>query len=109
MESMENLSSAVGLFVKECCNIGEGLFTSSDALWDAWYNWGTAEGMSERAIGTREMFFEKLNALGIPELIASRPVASTGVRIRGYKGIELIKNQRPNNAAVQQVLELTKK
>jgi putative DNA primase/helicase len=108
MESMENLASAVGLFVKECCNIGEGLFTSSDDLWDAWYNWGTAEGMTERAIGTREMFFEKLNALGIPDLVQSRP-SDSGKRVRGYLGLELIKNQRPKDTAVQQVLELIKK
>ena len=87
---MSDLSSPYKAFVRERCFLDENEWTSIDDLFGVWETW--CENQRIRGVGTKDTFSKNLKA-AIPELRSER--ASTGVRLRGYKGIKLKYNPYP--------------
>ena len=82
LRDMEDLSSPVGAFVRECCKVGPGLRVWVDELYFAWKQWCEQEGRS--SVTTRQTFGRDLMA-AIPG-ISSRRHRGCG---RFYEGVEL--------------------
>lgn len=82
LRDMEDLSSPVGAFVRECCKVGPGLRVWVDELYFAWKQWCEQEGRS--SVTTRQTFGRDLMA-AIPG-ISSRRHCGCG---RFYEGVEL--------------------
>ena len=82
LRDMEDLSSPVGAFVRERCDIGSGLRVWVDDLYRAWRAWCEADGRV--AVTTKQTFGRDLTA-ALPT-VASRQ--STG-GLRFYQGIVL--------------------
>jgi putative DNA primase/helicase len=86
VEDMENLSSPVGAFIRECCEVGFGFRSSVDVLYREWRIWCESHGRKEP--GTEETFGRDLRAV-VPELKRSRPRNEEGKRYYAYSGIRL--------------------
>jgi putative DNA primase/helicase len=82
VRDMEDLSSPVGAFVRECCVLGAGHRTSVDDLYRAWNRWCEADGRN--AISTKQAFGRDLMAAA-PGVTRRR---GTGM-VSFYEGIGL--------------------
>lgn len=82
LRDMEDLSSPVGAFVRECCSVGPGRRVWVDELYRAWKQWCEEEGRS--SVTTRQTFGRDLMA-AVPG-ISSRRNRGCG---RFYEGIDL--------------------
>ena len=82
VEEMEDLSSPVGAFVRQCCTTGPGHRVSVDELYEAWKRWCEQEGRTK--VTTRQSFGRDLSA-AIPGISCRR---GTGNH-RFYEGISL--------------------
>lgn len=81
MRDLEELSSPVSAFVRECCVIGEALRVPIDDLYGAWAHWCVREGRT--AISTKQTFGRDLVAA------YSRVLCRRGSTHRFYEGIGL--------------------
>ena len=84
LEEMEDLSSPVGAFVKECCVVGVGRQIARADLYAAWRGWCEERG---REPGEAATFGRNLRA-AVPSIGASYP-RDGGGRVRMYEGIAL--------------------
>ena len=83
MTTLQDLSSPVGAFVRDCCERGpHGV--DVDELWTAWKNWATDNG---HASGSKQTFGRDLKAV-VPGVKVLRPRAEDG-RKRIYFGVKL--------------------
>jgi putative DNA primase/helicase len=82
LRDLENLSSPVGAFVRERCDIGPGLRVWIDDLYQAWKEWCESEGRV--SVTTKQTFGRDLMA-AVPG-ISSRQ-GTNGMRF--YQGIAL--------------------
>ena len=85
LRDMEDLSSPVGAFVRDRCDVRSGLRIGIDELYQAWKNWCEADGRI--SITTKQTFGRDLMA-AVPGL-KSR-CGTHGIRF--YQGITLIKD-----------------
>lgn len=83
LRDMEDLSSPVGAFVRECCVVGAGKRAWVDDLYGAWKQWCEQEGRS--SVTTRQTFGRDLMA-AVPG-ISCRRNRGCG---RFYEGIALV-------------------
>ncbi|MGE0651669.1 MAG: phage/plasmid primase, P4 family [Alphaproteobacteria bacterium] len=89
MEAMEDLSSPVGAFVREKCDVGSGLTVEIDRLFAAWCAWCRDQGRGDFH-GSVQSFGRDLRAC-VTGLASRRPrdLANQGDRQRMYVGITL--------------------
>jgi len=85
MHDLENLSSPVGAFVRERCQVASGLCVSINDLYSAWKSWCEDEGRSN--ISTRQTFGRNLAAF-LPQIKCRR----NRTQGRFYEGIGLRKD-----------------
>lgn len=86
VEEMEDLSSPVGAFVRERCQIGMGFRAETGGLYREWKAWCDVHGRKEP--GTEETFGRDLRA-AVPTLDKTRPRTQEGPRPSYYTGIRL--------------------
>jgi putative DNA primase/helicase len=89
MEQIEDLSSPIGQFVRERCEIGECWSVSVDALFDAWCAHCATQGRDHP--GTKAVFGKDLTA-AYPQIRKRRVGGDTAGREHVYYGIKI----RPN-------------
>jgi putative DNA primase/helicase len=85
VEALEDLSSPISAFIRECCVIGPGRSVGVTAMFEAWRTWREAQGR-ERP-GTAQSFGRDLRA-AVPNLKVSQHREDEG-RTRYYEGIWL--------------------
>ena len=85
LESLEELASPVGTFVKECCWVGPGYHVGVKVLYERWRSW--CEETGRDYTGDLQHFGKNLRAV-VPGLRLSRPRADQE-RVRFYEGIDL--------------------
>lgn len=85
-EQMEDLSSPIGMFVRERCNLGAGEDVAVEHLYSAWQAWCKDKGWRDST--TAQTFGRDLSA-AFPQLSRSRPRDDDGGRYRAYEGIGL--------------------
>jgi putative DNA primase/helicase len=91
-EEIRDISSPVGQFVSECCEVREAGMVSRSDVYDAYLSWCQREGRGRPE--TKNTFGGKL-AAAVPSLGSSRPGG-----VRYYTGISLrIRSYRANDVA----------
>jgi putative DNA primase/helicase len=85
LQDLEDLSSPVGAFLRECCEVGPGYTVLVRDLFAAWQTWCNEKGRKEP--GTEQGFGRDLRA-ATPSLEVRQPRADGG-RVRVYEGIRL--------------------
>ena len=86
VRELEDLSSPVSTFLRECCALEPGAETPTDVLYEAWRSWCMRQGHGR--ISTAAVFGRDLRAV-VPGL-ATAQRASGPDRHRVYLGIQLI-------------------
>ncbi len=84
IRELEDLSSPVSAFVRDCCRLGSGETVPVEALWAAWKAWCESEN---RRPGTKAVFGRNLKATS-PNVRKARP-RDDGDRTHVYQGIAL--------------------
>ncbi len=90
VEGLEDLSSPIGAFIRERCEVGPGYEVPVKDLFAAWKAWCEEKGRKEH--GTEQIFGRDLRA-ALPQLDDRRPRDGEG-RTRVYVGLRLA----PGNA-----------
>jgi putative DNA primase/helicase len=90
---MEDLSSPISAFVRDCCLVGGRYEVTRDALWGAWKTWCEDDN---RPPGTKAVFGRDLRA-AVPTLKDARPREQSEqdektARVRTYQGIGLCRD-----------------
>src|SRR5262249_20695808 len=80
VQELEDLSSPVGAFVRECCTVGPGQRTWIDAMYGAWKQWCECDG---RTVITNRQTFGRDLAAAVPGVACRRH----SVQGRFYDGI----------------------
>jgi P4 family phage/plasmid primase-like protien len=83
---LEDLSSPIGAFIRECCKVGPDCEVLVRDLYERWKNWCGVKGRKEP--GTEQIFGRDLRA-AVPYLDVRQP-RSGGGRVRIYEGIRLL-------------------
>jgi putative DNA primase/helicase len=83
VEDLEDLTSPVGAFVRECCEVGAGYEVPVQDLFAQWKRWCEEKGRREP--GTEQNFGKDLHA-AVPGLGGRRPREGDS-RVRTYVGI----------------------
>jgi putative DNA primase/helicase len=87
VEEMQDLTSPVGSFVRQKCQVGADYTTLSSELYEAWVEFCKSTGQNHP--GTLPMFAKKLRA-AVPSILRERPrTDGGGDRPRSYRGIRL--------------------
>jgi putative DNA primase/helicase len=89
-EELADMSSPIGVFVKECCELGVEYTATTNDLFNAWKVWCHADG---RNFPGSKAGFVKLLKAAHPGLKRIQPRANgcaNGTRERAYTGIRLI-------------------
>jgi putative DNA primase/helicase len=87
VEELSDLGSPIGVFIRDRCEVRDGLSVVCDELFDAWTAW-CAEQHRDHA-GTKQLFGRNLRAF-VPGLDTDQVRhAVTSKRIRFYKGVAL--------------------
>jgi putative DNA primase/helicase len=86
IRDMEDLSSPVGAFVRDCCEVGPGHEVVVDDIYQRWQWWCDQQGRKEP--GTKQTFARDLRAQ-VPGIEPHRPTGEHGARVRKYMGIDL--------------------
>lgn len=86
LADLNDLSSPVSQFVRECCIVGPEFSTSIESLFSTWQSWCDEHGRQNS--GTRETFGKDLRAK-LPHLELAQPRTAGGGRQRVYKGVGL--------------------
>jgi putative DNA primase/helicase len=82
---LEDLSSPIGAFVRDCCEVGQGNEIHVRDLYDRWKRWCEEKG--RRETGTEQTFGRDLRTV-VPGLDTRQP--RTGeTRVRVYIGVRL--------------------
>jgi putative DNA primase/helicase len=89
VEELHDLSSPVGAFVRECCEVGPGHEVPVRDLFARWQRWCEDKGRKEA--GTEQTFGRDLRA-ALPGIDDRQP-RSGGRRIRLYVGIRLLPDE----------------
>ena len=84
--ALEDLSSPVGAFIRERCEVAVGAEIEPAHLFDAWKNWCEEHGRDRP--GTAQTFGRDLRAV-LPSVEVVQPRNDTGGRYRAYSGITL--------------------
>lgn len=84
-EAMDELSSPVGAFVRDCCEVGDCYSVAVAALYEAWQGWCRSAGRDTTT--TEQTFCRDLLAV-VPRLKKVRP-REGDFRYRAYHGIGL--------------------
>jgi putative DNA primase/helicase len=82
---LEDLSSPIKAFVRECCNIGSGYEVEIPVLYHAWAAWNEER---KREVGPENFFGRELRAAA-PHVRSRQTRDPHGKRIRVYDGIGL--------------------
>lgn len=61
-DEMHDLSSPVGAFVAECCELSAGYMTPTEDVYKAWCSWAEGKGWSKTTVGTEAVFGRNLRA-----------------------------------------------
>jgi putative DNA primase/helicase len=85
MEQLEDLSSPIGAFLRERCQIGAAFIVRATDLFDAWTEWCATQGREHA--GTAQSFGRDLRA-AVPGLTTAQQTEG-GVRVRVYQGLGL--------------------
>ncbi len=85
-EQMEDLSSPIGAFIRESCEVGAGYRVSVETLYTAWDTW--CKGKGWRDVSTSQTFGRDLSA-ACPQITRTQPRDDDGGRYRAYEGIGL--------------------
>jgi putative DNA primase/helicase len=85
LRDMEDLSSPIGAFIRECCIVGPGREILVRDLFERWKQW--CEEKSMKDAGHQSTFGRDLRA-AVPHLEARQPRVG-GERVRTYVGIRL--------------------
>jgi putative DNA primase/helicase len=85
IEDLEDLSSPIGAFIRECCVVKPGCEVFVRDLYDRWKRWGEDKGRKDA--GTEQVFGRDLKA-AVPTIDVRQP-RSGGGRVRVYEGIRL--------------------
>jgi putative DNA primase/helicase len=85
VQQMEDLSSPISVFLRECCQIGTGFIVSCEILFLRWQQWCASKGIKDA--GSEQTFGRDLHA-AIPGLDVRQQRVGSG-RIRVYVGIKL--------------------
>lgn len=85
LEELEDLSSPISAFVRDCCVVDPGRQVSIKELFDRWKVWCQAKG--DVQVGKEQLFCRNLRAAE-PGLILTRPRVN-GEQQRCYQGIGL--------------------
>jgi putative DNA primase/helicase len=85
LEQLEDLSSPIGAFVRERCEIGPLYTAEVSTVFGAWEAW--CEGQNREHAGTVQNFARDLRA-AVPGLTVAQ-VGSRGERVRVYQGLNL--------------------
>lgn len=85
IETMENLSSPIQSFVRECCNVGQDYQVQADTLYEVWPLWCKTQGLQK--MSSKELFGKDLRSL-LPEMKKGRQRVE-GLRATFYFGIQL--------------------
>ncbi len=85
VDQLEDLSSPIGAFVRERCEIGAAYSVSVGDVFNAWTGWCMTQGREHA--GTAQSFGRDLRA-AVPGLKTARP-REGGDRIREYQGLRL--------------------
>ena len=83
MEQLEDLSSPIGAFVRERCEIGEAYTIGVEEMFRAWKTWCEAQGRDHP--GTKQSFGRDLRS-ALPELNMAQ-LGPRGERARVYQGL----------------------
>jgi len=90
---LEDLSSPVKAFVRDCCSIGAMYSVSTKRLYRAWRDWCKDYGREHA--GTAASFGRDLRA-ACPHIARSRPRGTKGERFRLYTGVGLTSSPGPD-------------
>jgi putative DNA primase/helicase len=85
VEDMEDLSSPIGAFIRECCEVGAGHEVAVKELFDRWKRWCEDKGRKEA--GTEQVFGRDLRA-AVPGIDVRQPRTESG-RVRFYTGLRI--------------------
>jgi putative DNA primase/helicase len=85
LEQLEDLSSPIGAFVRERCEIGAAFSVSTSDVFNAWVEW--CAGQRREHPGTVQSFGRDLYA-AVPELKPAQ-LGPRGERVRVYQGLRL--------------------
>jgi putative DNA primase/helicase len=88
---MEDLSSPVGAFIRDCCEVGPGYEVFVRDLFERWKRWCEEKGRKDH--GNEQTFGRDL-AAAVPALNVRRPRVG-GDRVRTYEGIRLRPDAEP--------------
>ncbi len=86
VKQLEDLTSPVGSFIRDCCVLGPTHRVAVDDLFARWAEWCVKTGRP--TAGTVQMFGRDLSAV-VPEVRLTRP-REDGSRYRAYEGIQLV-------------------
>src|SRR5262249_11104135 len=84
VEEMEDLSSPIGAFIRECCEVGPGYEIFIRDLFERWKKWCEEKGRKDP--GTEQTFGRDLRA-ALRGLDVSQPRVG-GERFRKYVGLK---------------------
>lgn len=94
-QELEDLSSPIGAFVRDCCEIGSGYEVETDALYERWKTWCVAEGRKDP--GEKSVFGRNLRA-AVPGLDDCQR-RDGEIRWRMYRAIRLQEQPAPTPKA----------
>lgn len=101
IQQMEDLSSPIGVFIRECCDTGTGCEISCPDLFSRWQKWCESKGNKDP--GPDTVFGRDLHA-AIPGL-ETKQVRQGSMRIRVYRGIKLKENEQETQEEVEEEME----
>lgn len=87
-EEMRDVASPVGLFVRDCCELGSDRSVETKRLYEKWKEWAKEQGLPDYKIGSIQTFGCNLKA-AYPEVSTSNPLRVGGQRLRFFQGVEL--------------------
>jgi putative DNA primase/helicase len=86
VRQLEDLSSPIGAFLREDCDIGTRYTVSTKRLFESWQSWCKAS--NKESVGTEQMFGKDL-AAAVPGITITNPRHTAEGRQRFYLGVRL--------------------
>lgn len=104
VRELEDLSSPIGAFVRDCCVVGPGKVVSVDGVYHAWKEWCEQQGRDHP--GTKQVFGRNLKA-AVPGLQKPKQGRTKTDIVRNYEGLGLINmNKTHSDEEVEKRFEL---
>jgi putative DNA primase/helicase len=85
---LEDLSSPVSAFIRDCCKVGDETEVSVSNLYDEWCRWCQTQGRSKKARGNVQSFGRDLRAV-LPRIRIVKPRNELGKQERYYQGLSV--------------------